>query len=60
MTRMLRELRVHPELGLLHADGGWLFGGPAVVEYWRGTSRPARPRPGCPVQRPVGSRRRSA
>ena len=35
MTRMLRELRVHLELGLLHAEGGWLFGGPAVVEYWR-------------------------
>ena len=35
MFRMLRELREHPELGLLRAEGGWFFGGPGVIEYWR-------------------------
>jgi hypothetical protein len=35
MTRMIRELGAHPELGLLRAEGGWLFGGPAFVQYWR-------------------------
>ena len=32
---MLRELARHPEQGLLGAHSGLLFGGPAVVQYWR-------------------------
>ena len=35
MVGMLRELRARPDLGLLHAEGAWFFGGPAVIEYWR-------------------------
>ena len=35
MPAMLRELDQHPELGLLQAHAGWMFGGPAVVQYWR-------------------------
>jgi hypothetical protein len=35
MQRMLRELVRHPEQGLLGASTGLLFGGPAVVQYWR-------------------------
>ena len=35
MQRMLRELASHPEQGLLGAYTGLLFGGPAVVQYWR-------------------------
>lgn len=35
MMRMLRELRQHPELGLLRAETGWIFGGLGVIEYWR-------------------------
>ena len=35
MQRMLRELARHPELGLLRAYTGLLFGGPAVVQYRR-------------------------
>ena len=35
MQRMLRELARHPEQGLLGASTGLLFGGPAVVQYWR-------------------------
>jgi Monooxygenase af470-like len=35
MRRMLRELARHPEQGLLGAYTGLLFGGPAVVQYWR-------------------------
>ena len=35
MPAMLRELGRHPELGLLQAHSGWMFGGPAVVQYWR-------------------------
>jgi hypothetical protein len=35
MPRMLRELRRHPEQGLLGAQLGLLHGGPAVVQYWR-------------------------
>ena len=34
MPRMLRELRRHPEQGLLGALLA-LIGGPAVVQYWR-------------------------
>jgi len=35
MPAMLAELRAKPELGLLKAYQGWMFGGPAVVQYWR-------------------------
>ena len=35
MIAMLRELRAHPELGLLRAEPGLFFGGLGVVEYWR-------------------------
>jgi fumigallin biosynthesis monooxygenase-like protein len=35
MRRMLGELARHPEQGLLRASTGLLFGGPAVVQYWR-------------------------
>ena len=35
MQRMLRELARHREQGLLRAYTGLLFGGPAVVQYWR-------------------------
>lgn len=35
MPRMLRELERHPELGLLRAYPGWMFGGPCLVQYWR-------------------------
>ncbi|GLZ51015.1 DUF4188 domain-containing protein [Actinomycetospora sp. NBRC 106378] len=38
MPRMLRELEQHPEMGLLKAHAGWMFGGPAVVQYWRSYS----------------------
>jgi hypothetical protein len=35
MRRMLAELTRHPERGLLGFGTGVLFGGPAVVQYWR-------------------------
>ena len=35
MPRMLQELAQHPEMGMLKAHPGWMFGGPAVVQYWR-------------------------
>jgi len=35
MPRMLRELQNRPDLGLLKAYPGWMFGGPAVIQYWR-------------------------
>jgi hypothetical protein len=35
MPRMVRELEQHPELGLLKAYGGWMFGGPTYIQYWR-------------------------
>ncbi len=35
MRRMLGELQAHPEIGLLRAEGGWFFGGPGVIQYWR-------------------------
>jgi hypothetical protein len=34
MRPMVEELEDRPELGLLHAQFGWM-GGPAVVQYWR-------------------------
>lgn len=35
MPRMLAELGRRPELGLIRAYSGWMFGGPALVQYWR-------------------------
>ncbi|MEJ2871705.1 DUF4188 domain-containing protein [Actinomycetospora sp. OC33-EN08] len=35
MPRMLAELARHPEMGMLKAHAGLMFGGPAVVQYWR-------------------------
>lgn len=35
MVRAVRELEARPELGLLRAEGGLFFGGPAFVQYWR-------------------------
>ncbi len=35
MLAMLRELRTHPELGLLHVERGLFFGGIGAIEYWR-------------------------
>jgi hypothetical protein len=35
MPRMLTELREHPQLGMVKAYGGLLFGGPATIQYWR-------------------------
>jgi len=34
MRPMIKELEEQPELGLLHAELGWL-GGPFVAQYWR-------------------------
>jgi hypothetical protein len=34
MRPMIQELEARPELGLLHAQLGWL-GGPYVSQYWR-------------------------
>ena len=38
MPRMLAELARQPELGLLQAHSGVMFGGPCVVQYWRSYS----------------------
>jgi hypothetical protein len=35
MPRMLAELRRRPDLGLIKAYSGWMFGGPASIQYWR-------------------------
>lgn len=35
MGPMLKELRNHPGKGMLGATGGFIGGGPAVVQYWR-------------------------
>lgn len=35
MPRMLRWLGEHPQEGMLGAHQSLLFGGPAVVQYWR-------------------------
>ena len=35
MQRMLRELAGQPERGLLGASTALLYGGPAVVQFWR-------------------------
>ncbi len=34
MRPMVKELEARPELGLMHAQFGWL-GGPFVTQYWR-------------------------
>ena len=38
MLRMLAELRAHPALGLLHAEGGWFFNGPRISSTGAPTS----------------------
>lgn len=35
MPSMIRELKSRPELGLLQAYGGWMFGGVGYIQYWR-------------------------
>jgi hypothetical protein len=35
MRPMVTELEKRPELGLLGANFGFFFGGPALVQYWR-------------------------
>ncbi len=35
MPRMIKELEANPSLGLRSAHLGLMFGGPAVVQYWR-------------------------
>ncbi|MHC1562931.1 DUF4188 domain-containing protein [Actinomycetospora sp. C-140] len=35
MRPMIVELQRRPELGMLRAELGWMFGGPAVLQYWR-------------------------
>jgi hypothetical protein len=35
MRPMVKELEANPQSGFLHAEYGFLFGGPALVQYWR-------------------------
>jgi Domain of unknown function (DUF4188) len=35
MRPMVSELEAQPELGLLRAEYGWFYGGPALVQHWR-------------------------
>jgi hypothetical protein len=35
MRPMVKELEERPELGLLKANFGLMFGGPTLVQYWR-------------------------
>ena len=35
MRPMVDELEAHPEMGMLGAHYGFMFGGPALVQYWR-------------------------
>jgi Domain of unknown function (DUF4188) len=35
MRPMVKELEERPDLGLLSANFGLMFGGPALVQYWR-------------------------
>lgn len=35
MPPMVKELEARPDLGLLGANFGFMFGGPALVQYWR-------------------------
>src|SRR5438093_8601572 len=35
MRPMVKELEASPQSGFLHAEYGFLFGGPALAQYWR-------------------------
>ncbi len=35
MRPMVKELEEHPESGFLHAEFGFMYGGPTVVQFWR-------------------------
>ena len=35
MRPMVKELEANPRSGFLHAEYGFMFGGPALVQYWR-------------------------
>jgi fumigallin biosynthesis monooxygenase-like protein len=35
MPPMVRELRRNPQSGFLHAEFGFMYGGPALVQFWR-------------------------
>jgi len=35
MRPMVKELEASPQSGFLNAEYGFLFGGPALVQYWR-------------------------
>ena len=35
MRPMVKELEAQPELGMLHAEYGLFYGGPALVQFWR-------------------------
>ena len=35
MRPMVKQLEADPDSGLLRAEFGWMFGGPALVQYWR-------------------------
>jgi len=35
MRPMVNELKANPQSGFLHAEYGFMFGGPALVQYWR-------------------------
>src|SRR5947209_8201149 len=35
MRPMVKELEADPQSGFLHAEFGFVFGGPVVVQYWR-------------------------
>ena len=55
MPRMLRQLQRDPERGLLGAGVGLLFGGPAVVQYWRSFEHLERFARDPAFRRPSGS-----
>jgi hypothetical protein len=35
MRPMVKELAANPQSGFLHAEFGWMYGGPALVQFWR-------------------------
>jgi hypothetical protein len=35
MPKMIKELEQHPESGFLGANQGLMYGGPAIVQFWR-------------------------
>src|SRR3954454_15772014 len=35
MRPMVKELEADPQSGFMHAEFGFVFGGPVVVQYWR-------------------------